>query len=73
MCSYKVRVTSVKSGLELQIIANGKLFQVSGLRDGEVRTIDIASAMKPGDTNTITLKSLGRPGAEADVMIWDGT
>ncbi len=35
------------------ITVNGVRFQMSGLADGESRTIDIASAMLPGLTNTI--------------------
>jgi len=48
---------------------NGRIFEVAGLKDGESRTISVASAMQPGDANTIAVEARGRPGGTADVVI----
>ena len=55
----------------LRIEINGRKFQVAGLKDGEVRTLDISSAMI-GEGNAITLTALGKPGTKANVKIWHG-
>jgi 6-phosphogluconolactonase (cycloisomerase 2 family) len=54
----------------IRIEVNGKKFQVAGLKDGEVKTIDVTSAMKPG-SNTFSFTALGKPGASATVLIHD--
>jgi hypothetical protein len=43
---------------------------VAGLRNNEVRSIDVASVMAEGD-NTITLRAVRRPGASATILIHD--
>jgi hypothetical protein len=59
-------------GLEnLSIEVNGSKLKITGLRDGEQRTIDISSAMLPGDKNVIKLTAFGKPGGSATVMIHD--
>jgi hypothetical protein len=55
----------------LALLVNGRVFLVSGLADGEVRTLNVASAMRPGTGNTIRLVPLGRPGGSALVVISD--
>jgi len=55
----------------LRLVVNGKHFQVAGLASGEVREIDLASAMLPGNENTIELTALGKPGGEAAILVHD--
>jgi hypothetical protein len=55
----------------LSLRVNGRTFQIAGLKAGEKRRLDIASAMRPGDTNTITLTPTGQPGGSAWVLIHD--
>jgi hypothetical protein len=51
----KVTVTNGNPGIrKIEVIANGKKFKLSGLKDGETQTLDIASALHPGD-NTVTV------------------
>jgi hypothetical protein len=69
----KVTITNGKPGVAtVEVLVNGKKFKASGLKDGEVRTLDISSAMVPGDHNALQLKATGKPGGSANVMIWDG-
>ncbi len=53
----------------LRVSVNGQRFQVAGLKDLEVREIDISSAMVEGSNNTIVLTALGKPGRSAEVSI----
>ena len=53
------------------IYGNGRPFVVT-LRDGEERSLSVASALKAGD-NTLALTALGKPGSSVEVLIWDGT
>ena len=69
---HVVTVTNGAPGVtHLEILVNGKKFNVNGLKDGEEKTIDVASAMVDGD-NVVTLRATGNPGGSASVMIWDG-
>jgi hypothetical protein len=56
----------------LDVEVNGTLWKVTGLKDGQSRTLDVSSAMQPGDDNVVKLTAHGRPGGSADVWIWDG-
>lgn len=56
----------------LDVNVNGTTWRVSGLRNGENRTLDVSSAMVAGNDNTVTLTAYGRPGGSVDVLIWDG-
>ena len=68
-----VTVTNGKPGVAtFEIQVNGQKFKVSGLKDGEERTIDVSSALVAGDNNKVELKVTGKPGGWANVMIWDG-
>lgn len=68
----KVTVTNGSPGINhLEIRVNGRKFNVTGLKAGERKTIDISSAMVDGN-NTVTLRATGKPGGSANVMIWDG-
>jgi hypothetical protein len=55
----------------LRVTVNGTQFQIAGLRDGEERTVDVASAMVEGGNNTFILTALGKPGTSATVVIHD--
>jgi hypothetical protein len=55
----------------LRITVNGTEFQVDGLKGGEVRELDVASAMLPGDNNTIAFTGLGKPEGAAWVLVHD--
>ena len=68
-----VRITNGQPGLKaIEVNVNGTKFRAAGLKDGEVRDLDISAAMQPGASNTIIITAHGKPGATADVMIWDG-
>ena len=56
---------------KLEVTVNGKVFKLKDLSDGEERTIDLASAMRPGD-NTVSFKASGKKGATLNLMLWDG-
>ncbi len=60
----------------LDVVVNGRKYKVTGLKDGEQVTIDVADALLPDDEeegyrNVITLTAKGKPGASATVMIAD--
>lgn len=66
----KITILNGDPGLtNLRITANGKLFEVAGLRNNEVRTINVVSAMAPGNNNTIELTGYGKPGGRASVLV----
>jgi len=55
----------------IKVSVNGKLFDVlAGLGDGEVRVIDLISAMNPG-SNVIKFELNGKPNGTADIVIHD--
>jgi hypothetical protein len=56
----------------LEIDVNGKKLKMTGLRPGEKRSLDVASAVTPGMGSIFTLTAHGEPGGGAAVMIWDG-
>jgi len=68
-------VINLRPGLtNLRITVNGRLLnELSGLRAGEERTIDISSALVSGNRNTVVLTALGTPGGSAYVILWDGS
>jgi thermitase len=53
------------------VVVNGTPFSVSLLKNGQVTTVDLSSAMLRGN-NTIVLATLGRPGGSANILFWDG-
>jgi hypothetical protein len=55
---------------QIDVKVNGKLFKVTRLHDGEVRTIDVAAGLKAGNHNTIVLTPRGSSGS-AEVLISD--
>jgi hypothetical protein len=68
----KITIRNGSPGLKnLEIIVNGTKWKATGLRDNEVKMIDVISAMMEGEDNTITLTTSGKPGASAEVVISD--
>ncbi|MEA2603274.1 MAG: hypothetical protein QOF89_4266 [Acidobacteriota bacterium] len=68
----KITVFNGSPGVKtLRIEVNGTKFMLMALRDGEQRTLDVSSAMRPGSGNAITLTTLGKPGGSAEIMIHD--
>jgi hypothetical protein len=53
------------------VTVNGKRFKETSLRPGEVRTFDVASAMRPGDHNTVVVRARGKRGASALIVLAD--
>jgi streptogramin lyase len=69
----KVTITNGEPGLTgVVVVVNGTRFEAAGLQTGELRTLNVASAMRPGNGNTFVLRAIGSRGATADVLIWDG-
>jgi len=69
----KITIRNGRPGFSrMEIQVNGYRLRVTGLRDGETRTVDISAAMLPGDTNTVSLRGRGRGGSWAEVILWDG-
>jgi hypothetical protein len=66
-----VTITNAASGgvRSVTLSVNGTTFRMSGLADGEERTIDIGSAMLPGSVNTVSATVQGPPGSTARIMI----
>jgi nidogen-like len=56
----------------VRAVVNGRRFTAGGLRDGELRTLDVASAMRSGSNNTVVLQGSGPRNGSASVLIWDG-
>jgi hypothetical protein len=54
----------------VKVTVNGVPFRAA-LRDGEVWTLDAASAMLPGETNIVTIEGRGKPGGSALVVVHD--
>ena len=68
----KVQVLNGTPGIRnLLVTVNGVRFRLAGLRDGEERSLDVSSAMRPGDGNVIALAAEGKPGGSATVVIHD--
>ncbi len=66
-------ISNGSPGLIVLIIqVNGVPFVAAGLTDGEKRSIDISSALKPGDNNSIAMTPVGLPGSDAFVVLSTG-
>jgi hypothetical protein len=67
-----VAITNGAPGLRnLEVIVNGEVYPMNGMRDGEERTLDVGPSMFPGNANAITLRATGKPGSTATVVIRD--
>jgi hypothetical protein len=70
----KVLIMNGTPGLRnFEAVVNGIRFKVTGLKDGENRTIDVSSAMHAGYDNVITVKGHGPKGASAMAVVSDGS
>lgn len=68
----KVTVFNGSPGVTtLKIEVNGRRFLLTGLRDGEQRSLDVSSALRPGNGNTATLTAEGKPGGDIEIVIHD--
>jgi hypothetical protein len=68
----KVTITNGSPGARTIVLdVNGTAFRLSGLADGETRSLDVASAMLPGSANVVSATLLGAPGASALLMVAD--
>jgi hypothetical protein len=69
---HYVEVANGTPGLtHLRIRVNHEVFQVEDLEDGEVRQVNVESAMEPGEHNVVVLTPLGKPGGTAWVLLSD--
>jgi hypothetical protein len=69
---YFVNVQNGHLGLrELTVEMNGKPFELRKLRDGEMRNLNVSSAMIEGGHNVVILTGRGEVGASATIMISD--
>jgi hypothetical protein len=67
----RLQITNGTPGVSrLKVTVNGRDFEVRGLDDGEVRSLDVGSAMRRGN-NTITITAEGKDRGAATVMISD--
>lgn len=70
----KIQIMNGTPGLRtVTALVNGVTFKTTGLRNGEVRTLDISSAMKPGNKNIIYVKGHGPQGGSATAVVSDGS
>jgi hypothetical protein len=66
----KVTVSNGTPGVKtINIVVNGITFKLTGLEAGEVRTLDVASAMLPGNDNVISLSAHGGGGAGSALVM----
>ncbi|MDQ6829920.1 MAG: hypothetical protein M3081_13760, partial [Gemmatimonadota bacterium] len=69
----QLSITNATTGLtSLVVVVNGKRFEATRLKNGELRSVDISSAMKSGNHNTVVIRAVGPNGASAGILIWDG-
>jgi len=70
----KLLIMNGAPGLKnFEATVNGVKFKVTGLKDGENRTIDISSAMHAGDDNVVVVKGHGPQNSSAMAVISDGS
>jgi len=70
----KIKVINSAPGLRtFTALVNGITFKISGMRNGEIRTIDVSSAMRPGNKNIIYVKGHGPVNGSATVVISDSS
>jgi hypothetical protein len=68
----KVTIENGDPGMrQVRVTVNGVRFKETRLRPGEVRTFDVASAMRPGDGNTVVVRARGKRGASALIVLAD--
>jgi hypothetical protein len=70
----KLLIMNSTPGLRnLEVSVNGTKMKVTGLKDGENRTLDLSRAMVPGSNNLITVKGHGPVNSSAMVVVSDGS
>jgi hypothetical protein len=70
----KIKIINGAPGLRtVTALVNNVTFKVTRLRNGEVRTIDVSSAMRAGNRNVIFLKGHGPQNGAATIVISDGS
>jgi len=70
----KVLIMNGAPGLKnAEAVVNGIRFKVTGLKDGENRTIDVTSAMRAGNDNVVTVTGHGPKGSSAMAVVSDGS
>jgi len=70
----KLLIMNSTPGLKnLEVAVNGTKMKVTGLKDGESRTLDLSRAMVPGSNNVITVKGHGPVNSSAMVVVSDGS
>jgi len=70
----KLLILNSTPGLRnLEVSVNGTKMKVTGLKDGENRTLDLSRAMVPGSNNLITVKGHGPVNSSAMVVVSDGS
>jgi hypothetical protein len=70
----KLLIMNSTPGLKnLEVTVNGTKLKVTGLKDGENRTLDLSGAMVPGSKNSITVKGHGPVNSSAMVVVSDGS
>jgi len=57
----------------LTTVVNGVVFRTTGLRNGETRSIDISSALRPGTNNKVIVRGHGPKDSTATVVVSDGS
>jgi hypothetical protein len=68
----KVTIRNGKPGFNrIELLVNGVKYRITGLRNGEQRTVDISHLMVY-DKNTISLMGRGPGSSWAEVIVWDG-
>jgi hypothetical protein len=70
----KVLILNSTPGLNnLEITVNSTKYKVTGLKNGENRTLDVSSAMRAGNNNVVTFKGHGPQGSSAMLVVSDGS
>jgi hypothetical protein len=70
----KIQIMNGEPGLRtFTALVNGVTFKVTGLRNNEVRTLDVSSAMRAGNKNVVFVKGHGPQNASATVVLSDGS
>jgi hypothetical protein len=68
----KVTILNGSPGLNrIDVTVNGVTYKLTGLKDSQNRTLNVAASMKPGSANSITITGHGNPDASAMVVISD--
>jgi hypothetical protein len=68
----KVQLINGTPGLDrVRLRVNGRRFELDAVENGEQRSVDVASAMRPGADNTLVVRAYGPRGGRAALVITD--